>query len=167
MKEPTMSEAGLRSPEARGFPWPRVLAGLALVATAAAIVLWLRQPADLKCDARFEPATLVPGGRGRLLLRVSPGPGASGEMLQNVRAEVTAPRELVFDRNAEYLLPGEEEMVLGFSVDRRAAPGPRRLSIVVVAELPAGARRSVARTAELRRELEVVIAPPPVNDGKN
>jgi hypothetical protein len=154
------TEGAIREVPARTFPWRRALAAVALLAAAGAAVLWLRAPEDLALEARFDPASPAPGSRGRLVLRVSPGPGAAGEVLGNVRADVDAPGALVFDRSTQYLLPDEAEMVLGFAVDQRAAPGPRRVAVTVAAELPAGEHRSVKRTAELRRELVVTVAAP-------
>ena len=143
--------------EPQGFPWIRVLAGAMLVAVAVAAIVWIRRPDNLQLVARFEPASPAAGERARLFLKVSPGPALAGTGLQKVRAQVMPPADLVFDRNAEYLLPGEEEMVLGFTVKERAKPGPRRLVVLVSAELPAGERRSVAQAVGLRRELGVPV----------
>ncbi len=146
--------------ERRDFPWLRVLAGLMLVVAAVAVAVALLGPEELAVTARFEPESPLPGAPGRLIVQVEPASPEKSGPLQNVRVQVEPPAGLVFERTSEFLLPHEKEMALSFTVDRKAAPGARRIVVVAIADLPAGAQRSVARTVDVRRELELVIADP-------
>ncbi|HOX08592.1 MAG TPA: hypothetical protein PK280_19510 [Planctomycetota bacterium] len=160
---PSAPEADADEP--RGFPWLRVLAGAMLLAVAAAALAWFLRPDDLVLEARFEPASLRSGERARLFLRVSPGTGLGDVPLDKVRAEIErCPADLVFDRPGEFLLPGEGRMVLEFTVDRRAAPGVRRLVVTAAAQVPAGDGRALAHTVGVRRELEVTVGAPAASE---
>jgi hypothetical protein len=145
-------------PEPQGFPWIRVLAGAMLAAVLVAAVVWIRRPDELELAVRLEPLAPRAGERARLFLKVGPGPALAGATLRKVRAEVLPPADLVFDRNADYLLPGEQEIIFDFAVDQHATLGSRRLVVLLSAELPAGGGRSVAQTVGLHRKVDVWVA---------